>query len=308
MDDYSRTVFITGASGFIGNGLTYELSKNKHYKIYAITSGRREICFPSNVSIIKINLLDDAEIINIFSGYKPDILIHLAWDQSAFDFRKSNVNFTWLEVSLKLMRVFQKAGGQRIIFAGSSAQYDDENGLRREYRFSNIKSLYGKCKDIFEDAAYYFCIQNNIRFNSCRIFTVFGEGDTHPYDAISESIQSFLHKDKFICKYPNAYRDYIHIDDLSKALVAVLESNYDGFVNIASGIPRKMRDVFSFIARMCNTEDSLFIEENMDVDILAADISILKEKIKFTCSVKFEEAITKEIEWYKSIHRSLRND
>jgi nucleoside-diphosphate-sugar epimerase len=303
VDKRNKTIFITGASGFVGRRIIDALCKDKSYKIYAVTTGRRKVSFPNEVLVLKADLSNNNEIQDIFDNSHPDILLHLAWDQNSSDFRNSESNYLWLEISLKLMRIFQQAGGEHLVFAGSSAQYDDNNGLRQEGNCpGNKKSIYGKCKYLFEDAASYFCTQNNVEFTSCRLFTVFGEGDTHLFGALPSAIQAFMQGNVFICKNPNAYRDYIHIDDVADAFMAVLRSDYNGAINVASGIPRRMEDVFRLIARIMQSEH-LLQTTNKDIpgDILVADTAVLREIIHLSCSVNFEEAPVREIEYMRSL-------
>jgi nucleoside-diphosphate-sugar epimerase len=300
----SKTVIVTGASGFIGYNLIAELCKYERYKVYAITSGKKAVSFPEAVSIIKTNLLDDTRIQNIFDECQPDVLIHLVWDQNTPDFFNSASNCVWLEVSLRLLRLFRQAGGKELIFSGSSAQYDNDNGLRREYTDNSARSLYGECKNAFEEIAKTFCCKNNIRFVSCRLFTVFGKGDTHTLSgALPSAIQAFMRNEIFVCRNPNNYRDYIHINDVSRSILAILECDYVGPVNIASGIPRCMKDIFEFIAQNMHTEHLFRIENTVSTaGVLVADTTVLRDKIGFKCSVDFGNALVEEIEWLRNAY------
>jgi nucleoside-diphosphate-sugar epimerase len=294
-----KSIFITGASGFIGSNLIKELLVHDCYKIYAIISGRNPVSFPSPVITVKIDLLDENEVRNIFNQYRPEVLIHLVWDQNTPSFFNSPDNYVWLELSLRLLRLFHLSGGKEFIFAGSSAQYDNDNGLRKEYGDISARSLYGECKHALEDLAAILCSKSSMRFVSCRLFTIFGKGDTHiTTGALPVAMRAFMCGEVFVCRNPNAYRDYIHIDDVSRAILAVLESDYSGPVNIASGIPRRMQDIFAFIAKTMRSDYLLRID-NSDANsgVLVADTTVLREKIGYQCTVDFEKALAEEINW-----------
>jgi nucleoside-diphosphate-sugar epimerase len=295
-----KSIIVIGASGFIGSNLIKELSTHDHYKLYAIISGRRSVSFPAPVTTVKVDIFDENDVQNVFNQYQPEVLIHLVWDQNTPSFFNTPDNYVWLELSLRLLRLFHLSGGKEFIFAGSSAQYDNDNGLRKEYSDISTRSLYGECKHALEDLAAILCSRNDMRFVSCRLFTVFGKGDTHiTTGALPSAMRAFMHNEVFVCRNPDIYRDYIHIDDVSRAILAVLESDYNGPVNIASGIPRRMKDIFEFIAKTMRTEYLLRVEDShAGSGVLVADTTILREKIGYECVVDFEKALAEEINWF----------
>ena len=57
-----------------------------------------------------------------------------------------------------------------------------------------------------------------------------------------------------------------------------MEHDYKGILNVAPGIPRKMREVFECIGKSLNQLENIrFNEENMTENRFEADISLMKQ-------------------------------
>ena len=105
---------ITGASGFIGKMLTEKLKQQQ------------------SCTFIKVNLLNENEIIDFFNLYKPTYMIHLAWASSQTDYLHSDVNDLWLKYSIKINNNFTKNGGKYSIYAGSCLEYSYKDKILNE--------------------------------------------------------------------------------------------------------------------------------------------------------------------------------
>lgn len=294
-----ETLLITGASGFLGKIVINQLEKSGKYKIVAVTSGRKKQEFSSNIQIETANLLIKPE--EIIESNKPNILLHLAWGKQDGSARNSESNIEWLEVSCKLLRAFVANGGRRFIFAGTSSEYEEENGLRQETEKSFLRSMYGETKKAFSSIAKNYCQRTGVEFVDSRIFTLFGEDDQHELGAIPLCIRTLMKGEKFVCKAPNTIRDYVYVRDAAKAIEMIIASNYCGSVNISSGQPRAMRDVFYFIANELKKEKLLLFDNENRCDlILVGDNKILLQEIGFSGFTDFEDNMRKTISWWKN--------
>jgi nucleoside-diphosphate-sugar epimerase len=75
-----KRILITGASGFLGQVVTIKLAMEEKWDIYAVTTGRRAISFPKNVTVICSDLFNEAKRIELMESIAPHILVHLAWE------------------------------------------------------------------------------------------------------------------------------------------------------------------------------------------------------------------------------------
>jgi nucleoside-diphosphate-sugar epimerase len=298
-----KKILITGASGFLGRTLLPLLCDLRNYSVYAVTSDRRRLeaaLKRENLHIVEADLFSREQCARLFSEIKPEYLIHLAWDQRKETYRNDSSNLEWLTISIELLNRFAENGGKHMIFAGSSAEYEKNPGVMREHGSENTASLYGECKRAFAEVALNFGKKASVRTVSARYFTIYGEYDTHLFGAIPSAINSFLKNKPVVCRSPNTVRDYIYVRDAALATIALLESDYGGIVNIASGVPHLMRDVFMAIARKMDCWHLLSFEnENEPGNILVADTSVLNDILGYRCRTSFSEGIDHAIEWWR---------
>jgi nucleoside-diphosphate-sugar epimerase len=283
-------LLITGASGFLGLAALNELAACGKYDIYAVTTGRRTVKFPVEVHVVVANLLNREQSRKVICETSPDIMLHLAWELSEPGYLKSDTNLIWLEESLFLLRTFAESGGKYFAFAGSSAEYGHNSGFS-EINTSPEVSLYGNCKNSFHNSAIKYCADNNIGYANLRYFPVLGSG-MRTNTAVASAIVTFLRSEKFVCKAPYNVWDFVSINDAAKATTEVIAQKYRGTVNIASGIPRIMGEVFTTIAKKMRSEHLLSLDySNTKSEILTANTEILNNVIGYKCSDNFSDTL-----------------
>ena len=290
-------VLITGASGLLGKAVLKVITKRDEYQVYAITTSKAKLQSVENVIVYECDLRDSVAVENMMCEIMPDTVIHLAWPQTDKDFRMSHKNVDWLEISLNILRCFQKCNGHKFVFAGSSSEYDGEDGFFGEHADIVPDSVYGLAKKTFNKFAEEYCSKFNIQYIGMRVFTIYGISDTHKYGAIPNTISKLLKGENVICNQPNTIRDYIYVDDVARITLGLMESTFSGIINVASGTGRSMRQVFESIGRIMNCGDKIsYNEENKNASRLEADITKLTSLCLNVKNDLFEEHLKKIIE------------
>ena len=151
-----KRVIVTGGTGFIGRHCLPALLASGH-EVHAISS-RTPSAAVDGAHWHQADLFDAARTTALLGELRPDYLLHLAWYSKHGLFWQALENLDWLGASLSLLRAFIACGGQRIVCAGSCAEYDWTSG--RCFEDSTPlrgQSLYGVSKHAFhlvaDDAA-----------------------------------------------------------------------------------------------------------------------------------------------------------
>lgn len=304
-----KKVLITGASGLLGKAILRRLKEEKNYEVYAVTTKQENLIGYEYANITLCDLTDEVQCDKIIKTIAPDILIHLAWNQENSGFRMSEENLKWLSISMELLYLFEKYGGKRFIFAGSSSEYDGANGVFDETSDIIPSTLYGLCKKTFNEFANQYCRVRNIDYVGMRLFTIYGREDRHYFGAIPSAIQKLVRGEEVICNSPNTTRDYIYAEDAAHVAVQLMEHDYKGILNVASGIPRKMREVFECIGKSLNQSGNIrFNEENMTENRFEADISLMRKLGLTGYNSSFEKNIEDIVKDRREMHRREKNE
>ena len=294
-----KKVLITGAGGFIGSRTVSAALKRSDWEIHVVTSGKHSRSFPDGIIAHAADLGDSEQTKDLLQSLKPNVLIHLAWALEQRDYEKSSTNLMWVENSLRLLRLFFDEAGQRFVFCGTGAEYGQPGGRFSETAPVITRTVYGSSKLYFEEICKNYCQINGFSFAAARCFSVYGEGDRRMYRAIPSAVMAFSEGKEFVCKSPNNVWDFVHVDDVAEAIVRIAESDYFGSVNVATGHPHLMRNVFKQIAEIMNCPELLRFEENeSNTTLLVADPTVLNQKIGFRCETDFDDGLRRTIQWW----------
>src|SRR5208283_3851990 len=88
------------------------------------------------------------------------------------------------------------------------------------------------------------------------------------------------------CTHARQVRDFMHVDDVASAFVALLESGVEGIVNIGSGDRVAIRTLVLQIADLLGRPDSIVFgsisPQVNDPSLLIPDISRLRDEVEWT--------------------------
>lgn len=295
-------VLLTGASGFVGTRVMRALVTAGH-EVHAVSS--REQQPTDGVRWVMGDLLEPAAAKNLVEGLRPERLLHLAWIAKPGVYWTSPENICWVEATLRLLREFANHGGERAVIAGSCAEYDwwSGNGLCVETSTPlRPATLYGISKDATRALSEAFAAAVGIELSWGRIFYLYGPGE--PKTRLVPFVAQALLEGKTAAVGDGVQvRDFLHVDDVAEALVALLDSHVEGPVNIGSGRGVKVREVIELIARSAGRPDLVCFGARPpqvgEPPTLIADVGRLEREVGFQPRISLRAGIEETVAWWR---------
>ncbi len=219
-----KKVIVTGASGFVGRNLIRQLIK-EDVEVYAVVRNPafKEFDGCSNVHLIFCELENIDKLSEDLSGIDFCAFYHLAW-QGAKGAGRADYNAQILNAkyTCDAALVSKKLGCEKFITVGTITERLAENLSFDKVIGQNL--MYGVTKDYTRKMLNILCAKEGIRYIWAELSNVFG-GDDNSGNIISYTVGCF-EKGETPAFGPceNMY-DFIHIDDVSRALFEIGKKN-----------------------------------------------------------------------------------
>ena len=252
VDLKKKTIFVTGAAGFIGSNLVQELLKtqspltiigidslNDYYDVSIKEWRLSEIqkCAEehpdSTWTFIKGNIADKSLMDSIFHDYNPDIVVNLA-AQAGVRYSITNPD-VYIESNLigfyNILEACRhsydngKKGVEHLVYASSSSVYGSNKKVpySTEDKVDNPVSLYAATKKSNELLAHAYSKLYNIPSTGLRFFTVYGPAG-RPDMAYFGFTNKLLKGETIqIFNSGNCKRDFTYVDDIVEGVKRVMQ-------------------------------------------------------------------------------------
>lgn len=296
-----KRVLLTGVTGFIGRHCL-PLLLSRGYEVHALSSKTPQQTLP-DVHWHQADLLDSGQVSKLMAKVQPSHLLHFAWYVIHGKYWTALENVHWVQASLDLLQTFTRHGGQRVVMAGTCAEYDWKYGYCSEQITPLLPtSVYGICKHSLQLMLDAFCKQSEISAAWGRIFFLYGPHE-HPDRLISSVIRSLLEGKPARCSHGNQIRDFLYVQDVADAFVTLLDSQVFGSVNIASGEPIRLKDFIYKIAEKINNPDLIQMgaipTSVNEPPLLVADVSRLGNQLFWQPKYDLDSGLDQTILWWK---------
>jgi nucleoside-diphosphate-sugar epimerase len=298
-----KEIIVTGASGFIGRYAIPYLLKDR-YVIHAVFFNSKPDIQHKNLIWHQCNLLKTEEQKILFSRIKPSHLLHFAWDAVPGKYWTSLENLRWVQTSIELLKNFKKNGGIRAVFAGTCAEYDWNYGYCSEgVTPMRSSTLYGICKNSLQEIITQFSKQTGLDTAWGRIFYLYGPFEERSR-LIPYVINSLLLNQQTKLTHGNQIRDFLYVQDVASAFVALLNSEVQGPVNIASGQPVALQQIVYTIANKLEKRDLVKLgaiqSPEDEPPLLLANVRRLIQEVEWLPRFSLNEGLEATIEWWKN--------
>ncbi|HEY9704828.1 MAG TPA: NAD(P)-dependent oxidoreductase, partial [Allocoleopsis sp.] len=213
-------------------------------------------------------------------------------------------NFQWVQSSLEILRQFHQQGGQRVVMAGTCAEYDWNYGYCSELLTPrNPQTIYGVCKKSLQEMFEVYCKQYNLSGAWGRIFFVYGPYE-NPERLIPYVTCSLLKNEVALCGSGEQFRDFLYVEDAANAFVSLLNSDVTGAINIASGQPIQIKKIVQKIATITDKPQLVQLgpksmdNQNRSDNFLVANINRLVSELNWQQKFNLDEGLNLTVNWW----------
>lgn len=303
-----QKVIVTGSNGFIGRHLVQKLSEES-FSIVALIDPRfdfSQIEGLPNVTVINFSLQQLEKLYSDDRLNNSDIIYHFAWSGVNANYRNNDEEqLQNIKYSLDVLKLANHFQVHRVLIPGSAAEVSCGDEMITGNEPPAPSDIYSATKVATRHLCQVYARQHEIELIWPLITSIYGPG-RDDNNLISYAIKTLLKGEKPSFTRLEQQWDYLYIDDLIDALIALGEKGRSGVYPIGSGESKKMNEYVEIIHQKINPDLPLGIGELSyknpnKIDNQIMDISALKKDTGFYAKTSFEDGISKTIEYFRTI-------
>lgn len=304
-----ESVFVTGATGFIGKALIEQLLK-ENKKIYALVLPAEQEKLPQNKNLIHVvgNLMEEEVLLEELADCSFDTIYHLAWAGVSTTVKNDmELQLKNISMAFHVMKIAHEHQCKRVICTGSISEYAYEQEEVNGQQLPTPCDVYSATKASVHIYCEYLARLYGVGFNWILIPSIYGPGRLDN-NLITYCIRSLLRGEKPSFTKLEQMWDYIYIDDLIQALILVGEHGKENTVYpVGTGEARRMSEYVTIIKNSINPNAELGIGEipykTDRIDNAIVDISKIKQDVGYVPRYTFEEGIQKTIDFMRETEK-----
>lgn len=307
-------VLVTGGLGFIGSNFIDHVLTH-HTEITAILNiDRCDYCArvhnvscsgDSRYSYIQADITNMSKMKRLFREFKPDVVVHFA-AQSHVDTSFENAEQYISDNIIGTYTVLEcvKESGCRLVHISTDEVYGEVDIDETSHAVTSVlnpTNPYSATKAGAELLVSAYGHSFKIPYVITRGNNVFGPKQ-YPEKVVPAFINAMMNQEP--CKIHGegiSRRNFIYVDDVSRAVMTVLEKGVTGTVyNIGTQNEYSVNEMFEILRGLVNPHATcVHVGDRPHNDKrYAVDSSALKN-LGWSEQVEFHEALQKTVEWYK---------
>lgn len=263
-------ILVTGGAGYIGGMVAHMLVQRGHsVVVYDNLCHASTELLPAGVHFIQGELADRAGLENLLRSGFDGVMHFAALIEAGESMRCPEVYFRNNSAStLSLLEAMISTGVHRIVFSSTAAVYGEPKATPiHEDAPLRPTNAYGESKLLVEKMLCWMYRVHGLRYASLRYFNVAGamggRGEAHEPEshliplvldvALGRRHQIKIYGDDYPTPDGTCIRDYIHVEDLSKAHLLAFEglvSEGERIYNLGNGSGFSVREVIESARRV----------------------------------------------------------
>ncbi len=301
-------VVVTGGAGFIGSHLVDRLLLEGHDVVVVdnLSTGKRKNV-NRNARLYRLDIRS-SRLERVFRNERPSVVMHLA---AQMDVRRSvaDPGFDAQVNILGTINVLQQAfnhGTRKVVFSSSGgAIYGEQDTFPApETHPCRPQSPYGISKLSGEHYLSYYHQVGGVQDVSLRYANVYGPRQDPEGEAgvVAIFIQKLLNGEQPIINGNGRQtRDFVFVEDVVEANVAVMGQGIRGVYNVGTGVEASINELFALIKELMNSSSRPMHgpakkgEQRRSV----VDPSTLRKELGWESRVSLREGLVQTIEYFR---------
>ena len=280
-----KETILIGPSGFLGPAIL-----KRYPEILAV--GRNSPPFYCKNKFIKIKNIHN---LNILDKVKISKVIYLIGNSNHHMLNKNNLetalnyNFYPLKSALDY---FSKRKIKKFISFSGALLYDEKKlkiPCKENTPLNPKKNNYIFSKYLAEKLVEsYSAIVPSI---NVRLSNIYGPSLLDRPDIVISIFKNILKKKRTVVKSFRPKRDFIHIDDVADGIIALLNSDHLGNVNLGTGKQTSIRNLCKIIEAITKKKISTNNQNVTGPYVYAHDISLIKNKTRWKPKINLKDGL-----------------
>lgn len=306
-----KRLFITGISGFVGNGLA-RMALDKGAEVGGVVRSKhtswRLHSIEKKLALWEGDLSDVQFVKGVLRDFQPDYVFHCAMpshetlNNNSDILKQQNMVVNHLESLFAAMTELLKPPSA-LVHACSSMLYKRNNGIITESTPFEPVSKRGKVKLTQLECLLRLAENSSIPVRIGRIFRAYG-----PWEGNNKLIGSVLKKwekqEPLTLSSPKFKRNYVYIEDLAEAMfkLALCEGSGLPVVNIAGGATYSAHEIVGVLENIAGSafqiNDRDLPQNEYDIGQYEVDIQKAKEVLEWAPKTSIDKGLRETVNWF----------
>ena len=303
-----KRVLVTGASGFVGATLARRLIADGHEVHLILRQGHARWRIEGLDAAVHAAELSDAdEVRAAVRKAGPEWIFHLA----AHGAYSTQVDLqqmirTNLVGTANLIEACLEGGFESFVNTGSSSEYGFQDHAPAETELVSPNSDYAVTKAAATLHCGFAARKHRVPIRTLRLYSVYGPWE-EPSRLIPTLITCGLRKRLPALVDPTVARDFVHVDDVCDAYLAVAADRTagdDAVFNVGTGRQTTLEEVVAITRRLLGIQDEprwgSMPNRRWDTTIWVSDSRKIRREIGWAPRHTFEAGLSATIDWFRA--------